>query len=585
MQGGTEDYKTSNLKVLRLFLRPYKRWFYQAVALTTISTGISLAPPLLLKTLVDNVIGKGRADLFAPVLLLFVLAPLVSAIVGFANNFTVTLIGDKLVLDLRRRLYTHLQYLPMRFYDKSSTGGIMERLMGDVSQVQQMVATQTITLSTDIVACAIALLIMLSLNWQLTCVLIVVVPLYIGNYHYFIRKIRTWRRAFREQIEDISASLQERLAGAAAVKAFGQEDCESRSFAAKAGRAQDHGIRANAFTVGFDTTSSLIYWLGQTGIYLLGCYLVIYSEMTLGAVIAFTGYCVYLLQPAVRFSKMSNLVEQSMVSVRRVLELLDEIREPDDPPNAVCRNRLAGHVNFQHVSFEYNPGMPVLHDIDLDVPAGKTVALVGHTGCGKTTMISLLMRFYRPNQGKLLIDGIDLGKLSRGTLRSNIAMVPQDPVLFEGTVRENIAYGRPNATLDEIIRASKAAEIHKVIKALPEGYDTPLGEEGIKLSVGQKQRLIIARAILADPAVLILDEATSSLDTESERLLQKALVQIMQNRTSFVIAHRLSTIVSADMIVVVSAGRIVEIGTHRELLNRKNGHYRELYFTQFAKVA
>jgi len=307
--------------------------------------------------------------------------------------------------------------------------------------------------------------------------------------------------------------------------------------------------------------------------------------MTLGSVIAFTSYCVYLLGPAVRFSQMTEQVERAMISVNRIGELLDEPPEPPDPVDVVHVEKFQGHVTLENLCFGYEKDSLVLKNINIDVPAGKTVALVGHTGCGKTTIISLLLRFYRPVSGRLLIDGIDINRYSHACLRHNIAMVPQDRVLFEGTVRENIAYGRPTAPMEEIIAAAKAAEIHKTITELPDGYDTFLGEEGMKLSVGQKQRLIIARALLADPAILVLDEATSSLDTESERLLQKALNRIMANRTSFVVAHRLSTIVGADLIVVLSKGEILEMGRHEELLANKDGHYRHLYFTQFTKVA
>ena len=575
----------SNFRVLWEFLRPYKKWFYRGVALTTVSTAISLAPPLLMKIIVDRIIGQGRNNLFVPVFAFFALAPLTAAALGFVNNFVISLIGDKLVLDLRHRLYEHLQYLPMRFYDKSSTGGLMERLMGDVAQVNQLVSGQTITLLTDLVACSIAMIIMMSLNWRLTCLLLVLVPLYVINFQFFKFRIRTWRLAVREKMEQISSSLQERLAGAAAVKAFGQERSETRQFMADAFDARNFGVRAHMYSVGFNTSSSLIYWLGQTGIYLMGCYLVIRSDMSLGSVIAFSGYCVYLLQPALRFSNMSNMVERAMVSVRRVFELLEETREPINPPATITIPRLRGEVRFDDLCFEYDAGSPVLHHINLDVPAGKTVALVGHTGCGKTTIISLLMRFYHPTSGQLLVDDVRIDRYARSTLRKNIAVVPQDPILFEGTVRDNIAYGRKDAKLEDVIAAAKAAEIHQTIEQLSDGYDTFLGEEGAKLSLGQKQRMIIARAILTDPAILILDEATSALDTESERLLQRALNKIMQNRTSFVIAHRLSTIIGADMIVVLSDGKIVEMGSHHELLAKEGGHYRHLYITQFAKVA
>ncbi len=574
-----------SIRTIYEYLKPYKRWFCRAVALTTISTVISLVPPLVLRAIVDKVITAGRMELFVPLMVLFVAAPLLAAVIGFANNYVITLIGQKLVLDLRSRLYAHLQHLPLKFYDKSSTGGVIERLMGDVTQVQSMVTTQTITLATDIVACTFALVIMMTLNWRMTLALALLIPLYVINYNFFISRIRQWRKSLREKMEDISSTLQERLAGAVVVKAFGEERNETRRFIHDAFDARNIGVRARGYSVVFNSTASLIYWLGQTGIYLLGCYLIIQGDMTLGSVVAFTSYSIYLLNPAVRFSQMSNMVEQSMVSVRRINELLSEIPEPPDPPDAVNIEKLEGRVTFDDVTFCYEPDQPVLRNFSLDVQPGTTVALVGHTGCGKTTVISLLLRFYRTQEGRILLDGIDINKISRASLRKNIALVPQDPVLFDGSIKDNIAYGKPDATMEEIIQAAKAAEIDDVITALPDGYDTYIGEEGIKLSGGQKQRIVIARAILMDPAILIMDEATSSLDSESERLLQKALSRIMENRTSFVIAHRLGTIVSADLIVVLSEGRIIEMGNHHELLARKKGYYRKLYFTQFARVA
>ncbi|MFA5865805.1 MAG: ABC transporter ATP-binding protein [Phycisphaerae bacterium] len=572
-------------EVVWSFIRPYKRWFYKAIALTMLCTATSLVPPFLLGMIVDKVIGSRRDDLFFIVMLLFILTPLMGNAIAFFNNYLITLIGHKLVLDTRRRLYQHLLNLPMRFYDKSSTGAIMERLMGDVAQVQQMVTGQTITLASDIVACMVALGFMLCLNWRMALLLTVFIPMYVFNYRFFITRIHKWGEKLREKMETLSAGMQERLSGAMAVKAFGQERSEDRRFTTGAFDAKNSAVKSHYYSIGFGTTANLIYWMGQTGIYLMGCYLVVKNEMTLGSVIAFSSYCVYLLGPAVRFSQMTDQLERAMISVNRIGELLAENPEPPDPQDVVHIEKFKGHVKLQNLCFEYEPGNPVLKNINLDVPAGKTVALVGQTGCGKTTIISLLLRFYRATSGHLVIDDADINQYSHTCLRNNIAMVPQEPVLFEGTVRDNIAYGCPDAPIDRIINAAKVAEIHKTIMGLSQGYDTFLGEEGMKLSVGQKQRLIIARAVLADPAILILDEATSSLDTESEKLLQKALARIMVNRTCFVVAHRLSTIVGADMIVVLSQGNILEVGSHTELLARKDGHYRQLYFTQFTKVA
>ncbi len=574
-----------SFRIIWKFLSPYKKWFYRAVGLTAICTVTSLVPPYLLGLIVDEVIGKNQMDLFVPVMVIFIVTPLVGNFVGFINNYTVSLIGHKLVLDMRRQLYEHLQNLPMRFYDKSSTGALMERLMGDVAQVQQMVTGQTITMASDIVACVVAMGFMISLNWRMSLLLSLFVPLYVFNYRFFIVRIRKWGEIVRQKMEVISANMQERLTGALAVKAFNREKTEDRHFAHRAYDAKDSAVKTHINSIAFGTTSNLIYWIGQTGIYLIGCYLVIRNEMTLGAVIAFTSYCVYLLGPAVRFSQMTDQVERAMISVNRIGELLNEPIDPPDPKDAAYIDKFKGHVELKDLTFGYDDENMVLKGINLDVAAGKTVALVGHTGCGKTTIISLLLRFYRVKPGQILIDGVDINRLSHQCLRNNIAMVPQEPVLFEGTVRENIAYGMPGAGLEQIISAAKAAEIHQMIQELPDGYDTFLGEEGMKLSVGQKQRIVIARAILADPSILIMDEATSSLDTESERLLQKALSIIMANRTCFVVAHRLSTIVGADIIVVLSQGKILEVGRHEELLAIENGHYRQLYLTQFTKVA
>jgi subfamily B ATP-binding cassette protein MsbA len=567
------------------FVKPYKSWFYRAIVLTTACTALSLVPPYLLGIIVDKVIGLQRYDLVFSIIVLFIATPILGNFIGLANNYIVSLIGDKLVLDMRKQLYHHLQHLPMRFYDKSSTGAIMEKLMGDVGQVQQMVATQTVTFCSDIVACFVATGFMVALNWRMTLLLLIFVPIYVINYNYFIDRIRNAGETLRIKMEDMSSGMQERLSGAMAVKSFGQERAEDRKFTTDAFEAKTTGESLITFSTAFNTSTNLINWLGTNTLYMVGCYLVVKGEMPLGAVLAFLSYSAYVLGPAVRFSQMSEQVERAMVSVNRIASLLNESPEPADPPDAAHTINMEGHVEFKDICFEYEKGSPILNHLTLDVPKGKTVALVGHTGCGKTTIISLLLRFYRVCSGEILIDGINLNRYSHASLRRNIAMVPQDPVLFEGSVRENIAYGRPEALIDEVIAAAKAAEIHKTIMELPQGYDTLLGEEGMKLSVGQKQRLIIARAILANPAILIMDEATSSLDTESERLLQKALARIMENRTCFVVAHRLSTIVSADIIVVMSKGKILEMGRHQELLEIQGGHYRQLYMTQFTKVA
>lgn len=572
------------IKIILEYILPYKRWVWKAVVLTIVSTAISLCPPLILRAIIDKVITAGRMDLFYPLILLFLAVPALATVIGFANNYFIGLIGHKLVLDLRRKLYEHFMYLPLKFYDKQSTGTLIERIMTDVSKLQQMITTQTITLATDIVAATVAFVIMFSLNWRLTLLLALFVPLYVLNYNFFVARTKYMREALRTKVENITSNLNERLAGMVVVKAFGSEQTESERLASEALEAKELGVRVHGYHIIFGSTSNLLYWFSQTGVYVIGCYLVIQQQMSLGSVIAFTSYCIYILNPIVRFSAITNTVEHALVSVRRIKEVLSEQKEEKEPPDAISVRRFKGEVRFEDVCFEYESNQPVLHNFSLDVKAGMKIALVGHTGCGKTTVISLLMRFYKPTSGRILIDGIDLQRFSNKTLRENIAFVPQEPVLFEGTVFDNIAYGRKGVSEKDLIEAAKLADIHHVIEALPEGYKTLIGEEGVKLSVGEKQRITIARAILMDPAILIFDEATSSLDTESERQLQRTLLKVMEGRTSFIIAHRLATIISADLIVVMDKGRIVELGTHSELL-KKRGYYHRLYTNQFAVAA
>ncbi|RKY66565.1 MAG: ABC transporter ATP-binding protein, partial [Candidatus Latescibacterota bacterium] len=324
---------------------------------------------------------------------------------------------------------------------------------------------------------------------------------------------------------------------------------------------------------------TLIDGLGNTFIFVAGCYLVLKGELTYGTVAAFMMYVARVLGPILQFSSIANMIEQTLVSVERIFEIYEVEEEPRKgtklPP-------IEGHVKFEDVWFEYVPGEPVLKGINLEVEPGMKVALVGHTGCGKTTLTSLLLRFYEPTRGRILVDGYDITKVDLRSLRLQIGQVLQDSVLFDGlTIRENIAYGIPDATEEQVVKAAKIAEIHDLILSKPGGYDAKIGGEGVVLSLGEKQRLCIARAVAADPAILILDEATSALDTQSEALIQRALENVMKGRTCFIIAHRLSTVVGADLIVVMDEGRIVEMGTHKELLEKEKGFYRKLYEQQF----
>jgi len=575
---------SKNFRKFLNFLHPLRKKIALCVFYTVMLTVLGLTPPLLIKFLTDEVITNGQWQGLGVVMLLFFLLPLCRAIVSGMNTFTVALVGQKLIFDVRNRLYQHLQSLSMKFYTNMSTGAIMQRIMGDVSTVRSMITKQTISFVTDIVACLFAFSMCLILNWRMALIVMVILPLYVVNYRFFVRRIRDANFTYREKMDGICGTLQERLSAAAMVKSFAREKAETRRFVGETRDSYDIARNSVAYSTSFSSTASLIHGLGSSVLYCLGCYMVIQGHMGYGSVLAFMAYANQMLGPAVRFSEMFNQIEQMKVSLDRIFELFDVEPDITDKAEPAEVQRFAGEVEFEGVNFSYLPDEPILHDINFKAAPGQTIALVGHTGSGKTTIATLLFRFYDVNSGSIRIDGRDIHDIKLSHLRRNLGVVLQDTILFNDTIRNNIAYGKPEATDDEIIAAARVAEIHSYVETLPEGYDTIIGPGGVKFSSGQSQRLAIARAVLTDPAILVLDEATSSLDTASELLIQQALSRVMANRTSFVIAHRLSTIVNADMILVLDKGRIVEMGKHIELLRIKGGHYRALCREQFAST-
>ena len=380
------------------------------------------------------------------------------------------------------------------------------------------------------------------------------------NYYGWRTPMRESYSLWRRKMDQVSVGLQERLAGVQLVKSYGRERREHRSFAEDTHESLDAAMQTATNRAGYMAGAWGVSGLRNTVIFCLGCYYVIEGEMTYGAVMAFFSYSSRMFQPILNLTQIAMRLQAVMVSVDRVLEILDFPIEIADKEDAVELPAIKGHIKFEDVHFEYKEGEPVLKGINLEVQPGQMVALVGHTGCGKTTLTSLLMRFYDVKAGRITIDGRDLRDVKLRTLRTQIGQVLQDSVMFDGTIRENLLYGRADATDAELIAAARIAEIHEFIMRTPEGYDSMLGKDGIKLSVGEKQRLAIARAVLTNPAVLILDEATSSLDSLSEALIQKAMTRVLKERTSFAIAHRLSTIVNADIIVVMDHGEIIEQG-------------------------
>jgi len=582
-----EDERASrkaNFRKVLGFVRPYRRRLASALTLTVLLTAIGMVPPILVKYIVDSVIIEGRWDLLEVLLALSLFAPLLVAGLRLANAFTISYVSSKLIMDIRLEMYAHVLSMSTRFHDNLGTGKLMSRIMGDVATVRSMVTNRLLTVVTDFVAFWVAIGFCISLNWKLGLLLVVLIPLYIINYRMFIGGLRTSWRAWRGKMDEVSMGLQERLSGVQLVKSYGKERRENRAFAVDTRESMDHAMRTVVFRANQETGNWAVSGLRNTLVFCLGCYFVIEGEMTYGAVMAFQAYSMRVFQPVLNMTNLAQAYEQMMVSVERIYEVLDTPPEVADAPDAVDPGRFKGEVAFRNVGFEYVEGEPVLKDISLQVDPGIIVALVGHTGCGKTTLTSTLMRYFDVQKGSVSIDGVDIRKLKLKAMRTQIGQVLQDSVIFNSTIRDNIRYGRRNVTDREIVEAARVAEIHEFILRTSDGYDTLIGDEGVKLSVGEKQRLAIARAILTDPSIIILDEATSSLDSLSEALIQKAMANVLKGRTAFVIAHRLSTIVNADLIVVMDAGEIIEKGTHEDLLKREGGHYRALYEQQFASL-
>tara|TARA_Y100000588_G_scaffold393423_1_gene509353 strand:- start:1927 stop:3699 length:1773 start_codon:yes stop_codon:yes gene_type:complete len=577
-----EPSKVRNLKKLLKFVRPYQRRLTVAFAITVSLTAIQMTPPLLMKFIVDEIIVGGQWSLLEFFLFLTLVVPVTASGLRVLNTYTISVISHRLIMDIRQTMYRHMLSLSLRFYDQMGTGKIMSRVMGDVATVRSMVTMRMLSIVTDFVTFWVAIGLCLGLNWRLGTILIVLLPLYLFNYFGWRGGIRVSIRAWRAKMDRVSVGLQERLSGVQLVKAYGKERRENRAFAEETRGTFEQSMQTATYRAGYSAGVWAVSGLRNTIVFCMGCYFVIQGEMTYGGVMAFLAYAMRVFQPVLNLTQEALRFEQMMISVDRIYEVLDYEVDVVEKPDAPNLGPVAGAVEFEDVRFEYNEDEPVIKGVSLKIEPGEMVALVGQTGCGKTTLTSLLMRFYDVSDGAIRIDGHDIRDVRLRSLRTQIGQVLQDSVLFDASIRENLVYGNPDATEADIIAAARVGEIHEFIIRTADGYDTILGDEGIKLSVGEKQRLAIARAVLTDPGILILDEATSSLDSLSEALIQKAMANVLEGRTSFVIAHRLSTIVNADKIVVMDSGKIVEVGDHETLLEKPDGRYKELYEQQFA---
>jgi ATP-binding cassette, subfamily B, putative efflux pump len=498
----------------------------------------------------------------------------------YLRTYLAQLAGHRVILDLRTDLYQHITRLSHSFFQTHQSGGIVSRLMSDIALAQNFVGSAMTAIWMDLVTCVFYIVLLFSMDRPLALASLLVFPFYLAAMKTYGRAAKRTTKEVQEALEEFSGDVQERVAGIQVVKSFAAERRESKSFFHGARGLYDLTMRSVKISA---LSQALTQWLTQMatlGILWYGGYRVLNGQTSPGTVPAFILLLRELYMPMNRISEMNTVLQNSLAAIDRVFEIFDIQPDVQEKPDAQKLGRLKGRITFDKVTFGYEENRPVLRDVSIDVRPGEVVALVGSSGAGKSTLVQLIPRFFDPQQGRVLVDDIDLKDVTLRSLRSQIGVVAQETLLFSGTVRENLLYGRPCATDEEMVAAAQAAYAHDFINDLPDGYDTLLGERGARLSGGQKQRIAIARAFLSNPRILILDEATSALDSESEALIQEALSELMKGRTNIVIAHRLSTILGSDRIAVMRKGKIVDIGPHDELLRRCK-LYANLYNTQF----
>ena len=575
------------LKRLLRYVRPYWKTLIIVSILLLLRTAANLVPPLLQRQVIDHVIGKRDLSQLTILIVTLIVIHALSRVVDFGDLYLRHVVGERFIFDLRVRIYDHLQRLSLSFFESTSTGEIMSRVTNDVNALESFVTHGVALTVVDLFRLVGASVILLVLNWKLALVMLIPLPLMGVGLWIFNHRARPMYRRVRDRLGDINSSLQDKLAGIRVVQVFEQEEAELNNFRTVSQNYLQERIFAIRTWSIFFPTLRFISTSGSALVLGFGAKMVVSGQLTLGTLVAFLSYIISFYEPLRRLTEVDNTFQQAIAAGERIFELLDRESDISEAPNAVVLGDIAGEVAFEGVHFRYgeadNKGdgdsQNVLHNISFSIAPGEVVALVGPSGAGKTSIANLLCRFYDPERGRVLVDGNDLRDVKVKSLRQHVAVVLQDTFLFNTTVRDNIRYGNPEASEKDMISAAKAAYAHEFIQELPQGYDTEIGERGVKLSGGQKQRLALARAILADPRILILDEATSSVDAEAEFLIQQALDEVMKGRTALIIAHRLSTIRDADKIIALEDGHIREVGSHRDLLSQE-GLYSQLYRRQ-----
>ena len=565
--------KSEPLKLLYTYTKIYRLKIFLAVIFMLISSGLNVIPPYLFKSIVDEVLISRNTLMLNIICVIVVLIFGLKAITLYLQRYFMNEAGQGVVMDIRNSLYNHMMRMKLGTIYASRTGELMSRITGDAATLQNIVTTTFIDLLFNLITFMGMFAFIIYINWKLTCLIVIVLP-FVGLLLSFAgKKLRIAGHNVQEHLADITATAQEAFSAVRVVRSFANEDAELERFRQAGQGNYDallkavsvQGILAGVIEVFLILALAVVFWVGGRS--------VIDGELTPGELISFTGYIAFMVQPIRSIMNQMGIIQTGIASAERICEVLSIPAEDDTP--ATHHIAITGAVKFQNVSFSYDK-QEILHEINIDVEAGGKIAIVGPTGAGKSTIADLIPRFYEPSSGKILIDGVDISLFSLKDLRRQIGIVPQECILMRGTIAFNIAYGLDEIDMEKVKEAAEIADISEFIESLPEKYNSLVGERGVTLSGGQRQRIAIARAVIRDPRILILDEATSSLDTASEQAVQKALNQAMKGRTSIIIAHRLSTIKNADRIYVLKDGRFIEAGTHDELL-KSGGLYAELY--------
>ena len=562
------------------YIKPYLPRLIAAAICTVLAAAGNLYVPWIIKDVIDSVLAEKNAEMLNIIAAGIIIIFFIRGVCFYGQNYLMSYVGERVIIDIRSAVYEKLQRLSVSFYDKNKTGTIMSYVTNDVSALQAAMVQNTIDMITEGSVLIGSITAMVYLDWKLTLFTFCTFPFVLWLMDFFGKRIRKSGRRIQECTADITSILQETVSSARVIKSFVREDYEIERFCNQ-NFANFRANMKNAQLMALLTpVIEFVAAIGVTAIIWYGGHGVINGDLTAGSLVAFLVYAVNISNPVKRLTRVVGSIQKALAAAQRVFDVLDMKEEIAEIPGAKALPQIEGSVEFKDVSFAYDKGEPVLKDVSFKAEPGEVIAIVGPSGAGKSTIANLLPRFYDTTSGSISIDGNNIAEVKVDSLREQVGIVPQETVLFNGSLYDNILYGRLEATREEVEAAAKAANAHNFIMEFPNGYETMLGDRGLNLSGGQRQRIAIARAILKNPRVLVLDEATSALDTESERIVQEALDRLMVGRTSFVIAHRLSTIKNADKILVLQRGRIVETGTHEELMAH-NKLYSHLYNIQY----